>query len=284
MQNGLCNNTISLMLRKEFQKSIESGHPSRLTLITEPSDNTFEQLHFSYPHHRLVVCTSGFATFYIFDEGATTQIKLNEGDGLHVAPGAYFRSQNDSPYQNIGVLLRGNSSDIFLNDHKHQHHHRLMQRAQHDDSALKTWFDQLACCSNSSEQLLLAKLILTRYLQLLASERSLSSPEQTFENIVAYIHKHYHLTLNRRELASKFGIHENYLNRLFQRYKSKSYSNYLESLRLSLAKELLIRTNLPVTKVAEASGFYHSSYLSRRFKLKYELTPLQFRRRVRGIA
>lgn len=262
-----------------FKKALTKSYPKKLFTLREPSKNSFQNLHFSYPHPRLVICTAGTARFKISQMGDEATLILKTGDAVFIAASAYFYSLNDAPYTTIGVLMRESHSDIFINDQEHQHHHRQMERRKHCPKLIPVWFKQLSSTSHS-QQLLLAQLILDQTCQMLETESGPIGSRGRLEQILAYLHKHYHLSITNKGLAEKFDLHPNYINKLFHTFKGMSYSSYLKSLRLSLAKELLLNSNMPIEQIATSCGYHHPSYLSRQFKTEYLLTPLQFRKRM----
>ena len=57
------------------------------------------------------------------------------------------------------------------------------------------------------------------------------------------------------EIADKFGIHANYMTRLFHQKFDISPKQYLLSIKLKKATGLLQSTNLPVSTIAASVGF-----------------------------
>lgn len=58
-----------------------------------------------------------------------------------------------------------------------------------------------------------------------------------------------------------------------------SFSHYLNDLRLTNAAILLYQTSLPITTIAFQSGYSNSAYFSKRFKQKYHLSPMAYRKK-----
>jgi YesN/AraC family two-component response regulator len=68
-----------------------------------------------------------------------------------------------------------------------------------------------------------------------------------------------------------------YCDTLFKKETGKSIINYLLDERISKAKSLLIEGSLPLSKIAEVSGFTDYNYFSRTFKKKTGYTPTQYK-------
>lgn len=84
-------------------------------------------------------------------------------------------------------------------------------------------------------------------------------------------------TLQREELANMVHISPGYLSRVFKKETGVSLSDYIVSKRISVAKQLLVKTNLPITTIAERVGISYASYFTKLFKEKVNITPQEYR-------
>lgn len=84
--------------------------------------------------------------------------------------------------------------------------------------------------------------------------------------------------LSRQQTANAAGVSSRTLNRLFLEYKKETLVNTVSNLRLEYAKGLLERSLMTVKEIAEESGFRSANFLTRRFRLKYGITPLEYRK------
>ena len=98
------------------------------------------------------------------------------------------------------------------------------------------------------------------------------------KSMLAYIEKHYTEKLTLAMMAEEFHLSEKYLSRYFKEHFHLPFSNYVMHLRLTLARQLLEATDLPVTEVALRSGFPSVSYFIRSFKNTYKTSPLKYRK------
>lgn len=83
-------------------------------------------------------------------------------------------------------------------------------------------------------------------------------------------------------LAARLGYTGRHLRRSFEAEYGVSPSQYAITCRLLLAKSLLTDSDLPVARVAEASGFGSVRRFNDAFKGHYRLTPGQLRKRSRA--
>ncbi|MET7464717.1 AraC family transcriptional regulator [Nonomuraea sp. NPDC005501] len=83
------------------------------------------------------------------------------------------------------------------------------------------------------------------------------------------------------ELAGSVGLSPAYLVRLFRTATGLPPMAYLGRLRVETAADLLLRTDEPVTSIAQAVGWPDQSYFARRFKGYYGLSATTYRTRFR---
>ena len=80
-------------------------------------------------------------------------------------------------------------------------------------------------------------------------------------------------------IASRAGVSENTLRRIFHQKLKCSPLEYLNTIRLKTALEKLKNTKLPVKQTALMCGFSSASCFCTAFRKKYLLTPGEFRER-----
>ena len=87
---------------------------------------------------------------------------------------------------------------------------------------------------------------------------------------------HYSDKLKLKEAARKFGVHPNYLTRIFREKYDIAPKQYLLHLKLEKACQLLRSTDLPVATIAGSMGFDDAMAFSKLFKKTYGCTPYPF--------
>lgn len=92
-----------------------------------------------------------------------------------------------------------------------------------------------------------------------------------------YILEHYEERITLNLLAKRFFISKYHLQRLFKKYAGQSPNEYLSSLRVNHAKELLRATDLPVSVIAERVGMENVSYFISVFHKQENVTPQKYR-------
>lgn len=95
--------------------------------------------------------------------------------------------------------------------------------------------------------------------------------------VIRYVNIHYseHITLD--EIADAVNLNKSYLCRLFKKEYGDSVFNYLNTVRMEKAAELLSSNpNLYIQEVASAVGISEPFYFTRRFKEYFGLSPRDF--------
>lgn len=95
------------------------------------------------------------------------------------------------------------------------------------------------------------------------------------EAVCAYLERHYAESITLDQLSQVAGLSKYYLLRSFTKQKGISPYRYLETVRISRAKELLEQGVLPLD-AALRTGFADQSHFSNFFKKFIGLTPRQY--------
>jgi len=80
-------------------------------------------------------------------------------------------------------------------------------------------------------------------------------------------------------MLARSGLAERTFNRRFVKATGQSPIEYVHTLRLEEAKQMLEAGDLPVEAVANEVGYEDSSFFGRLFRRKVGLTPAQYRKR-----
>lgn len=119
------------------------------------------------------------------------------------------------------------------------------------------------------------------FLQELAEEPTLL-PQPTsalIKQALGFLHQNFAQPIHRKEIADAVGVNPNYLSQIFRQEMSISPLDYLNRLRISRAKEMLVQTQETITKIASEVGFDDAAYFSRVFHRLTNQSPQEFRQR-----
>lgn len=94
-----------------------------------------------------------------------------------------------------------------------------------------------------------------------------------------YILENYDKNIQISDIAHKLNINSKYLYELFSTYFNTSPKQYLNSVRITQAVELVTNSNLSIAQIAVKCGYSDYMQFSRFFKKNVGLSPTAFRKK-----
>ena len=132
------------------------------------------------------------------------------------------------------------------------------------------------------------KRILTEYLIYLLDTHGEGELDDTFRvrekmpssllHILQYLNTHFHEKITLGALSERFFLSEVTLCHYFRKYLGVTFLEYLNSLRIARAKELLVTTRKSMDEIADEVGLGSANYFGLFFKRATGISPLQFRK------
>lgn len=110
-----------------------------------------------------------------------------------------------------------------------------------------------------------------------SSRKNNNNDLQKLGNVLTYLDANYMNNVSRRKAAKIHGSSETTFSRSFKRIMAESFFDYLLNLRLQHARKMLLESNSTISEIASSCGFCDSNYLCYRFRLKFGVSPHQFR-------
>ncbi|MBD3239243.1 MAG: helix-turn-helix domain-containing protein [Chitinivibrionales bacterium] len=109
-------------------------------------------------------------------------------------------------------------------------------------------------------------------------EAEQSPQRRYFHEVKQYVDEHWHSPELSRDTAAKaIHISSSYLGKFFRKESGMSFSEYVNSVRISHAKELLLSSNMSITRIALSCGYGTLEHFTRTFKKMTGSTPREFR-------
>lgn len=99
--------------------------------------------------------------------------------------------------------------------------------------------------------------------------------------IKSYIEEYAAMNFQLKDVAEHFNISVSLAVHLYKEVFGQSIMQYALEVRLNLARERIIYTNMPLELIAETSGFANYTYFHRVFRRKFGLSPKQYRQKNR---
>ncbi len=94
---------------------------------------------------------------------------------------------------------------------------------------------------------------------------------------IDYMDARYHEPVTLEDTARYLKISKSYLCNLFKKETGKTFSQFLNELRIEKSKKLLTEASLPVLDIALSVGFNNQNYYNLVFKKLMRRTPLEYR-------
>ena len=227
------------------------------------------------PYTRLYYIVEGEATIQT-EQGA---VPLTKGN-LYLLPTGYpFSYACDGQMRQLYFHVRLVGADGF---DRLRGIHRLLQTPV-DEAYLQQLLSLHT--SDASTDLLYLKSLLTRDVFALLSAHGiqLHTPHYSpcITEALRFIDTHLSAALTVSDIAEGIFVSPNTLSHKFKREMGVSLGQYMDSLLLFKAKDLLQHTDLPLSVISEQLGFCDQFYFSRRFREHFSVPPLKYRKRHR---
>lgn len=98
------------------------------------------------------------------------------------------------------------------------------------------------------------------------------------EAVTKYICEHFTEDLSLDYLAEQFGTYPQYLSKRIKQYLGVTFLDYVSSLKIEKAKNLLETTDIGITEISEQSGFISRNTFLRVFKKYTGIPPSEYRK------
>ena len=109
------------------------------------------------------------------------------------------------------------------------------------------------------------------------TEEAVSAIPTHLNGLIRYIQEHYADEFSLEELASRLGLTPAYFSRLFHDKTGKPLFEFINSIRVQRACQLLKRTGMPVIEIAYAVGYNNLSFFNRYFRRLMRMSPREYR-------
>lgn len=101
--------------------------------------------------------------------------------------------------------------------------------------------------------------------------------DEDIEAIMRIVAERYAQSLSLEEVAAEVSLSPTYLSRKFKKVTGKTFSDYVNFIRLRQAIQKLLTTDDSITEIALSCGFNSSNYFKDCFKKNYGVSPRTYR-------
>lgn len=109
------------------------------------------------------------------------------------------------------------------------------------------------------------------------SDKGISHNKISLENSRQFINQNYTQPLHLEDIAAVANLSPAYFHKLFKKLYGQTPGEYLQEVRLTAAKKMLLTSNVSVEEIAFTCGFSSQAYFNSVFKKSTGLPPLKFK-------
>ncbi len=244
-----------------------------------------------HPFHELYYISEGSCSVFI----GHRVYALKEGDFAVIPAGAPHRTDYISTGQNTKYVVSfsrktAKQVDVFLGEEltgkilrpgrirvpvqRREAIGRLLARMLYEYENQPT--HAASFCKACLAEVLIS---LERYREGQEEAEGLVSPkEERMQAVAAYLAEHLREDLNLTELARVFALSPSHLSRTFHEATGFGIREYLISLRIQRAGELLLNSGLTITEIADQCGFSDGNYFGDAFRRTMGVSPREYRK------
>jgi AraC family transcriptional regulator len=99
------------------------------------------------------------------------------------------------------------------------------------------------------------------------------------KKVIQYIQHNYALKIDLKTLSYIGNLSPSHFHKIFTQIMNMTPCEYIIQVRIDMAKEFLLKSNMSIQQIADSSGFGNSSYFSEAFRKATNLSPRDFRKK-----
>ncbi|MEE0946927.1 MAG: AraC family transcriptional regulator [Acutalibacteraceae bacterium] len=115
-------------------------------------------------------------------------------------------------------------------------------------------------------------------LRKLGTEKQETQSENDVSSALRYIYTHLRFDPSLAEVAKYCGYSTNYFGKRFHEFTGKKYKTFINEMKLSMAKRMLMMDNITVQEISNECGFSSVSNFYRVFKENVGIAPKNYRK------
>jgi YesN/AraC family two-component response regulator len=105
-------------------------------------------------------------------------------------------------------------------------------------------------------------------------------PDDRMNRALNYIEKNIRKNIRLEDVADHVNVSPYYMSKIFKKEMNINFINYITDRKMSIAKEMLADTTLPIVNIAIELSFSDANYFGKVFKKAVGISPNEYRRRL----
>lgn len=202
-----------------------------------------------------------------------TLLKLGKFAELKIDIAKFY---NDAKSKNYSYTYLQNFSSEIISMIVHEAENNNLSIPHFQDGDLNASFSKLTSIDKCAEWY---ESIINIYAGAMQA-KLLNMDSKYMKDILKYIDENIiDITLN--SVADKFKTSTAHFSRMFKKQTGTNFSDYVIEKRLEHACQLIVTTDMKISDIASTLGYLNINYFNKIFKLKYNATPMQYRKQNR---
>lgn len=208
---------------------------------------------------------------------------LQKGNGFLILPGdnTFYRADDNDPWEYYWVGFQGNEAERLLRL-AGLGRGNLVFTYTKDDTLEKHIADiYYASQDYEAREFAMIGYLYLFFSRMIKNTASIGPYHQLYlTRATEYIAENYRGPIAVEQIAAHIGIDRTYLYRIFRGMLDTSVKEYIDSFRLTKARDLLQSTALPVSEICAMVGIADSGNFSKKFRAAFGVSPSGFRKRI----
>ena len=223
----------------------------------------------------IIYTISGSATAYIDEQ----KYEISSGDLLIIFPNQFHYYNTTVKGEFLVIII---TPEVLLNSTPNIYTHIPVNNKIHTNEGehLRELINKIEFL-NDNYPLMIGNICL-----LLAESFSIFELKPIEQNSILkmlfkYCEKNYTKNIKLENASAKINVSKYHISRLIHKYMKMNFNDYVNSLRITDACNLLNHTNLKISDISEAVGFGSIRSFNRAFKGFMNTTPKEYRKQIR---
>ena len=249
---------------------------------TRGEDWSLHEFH-SHPHYEIYFLSKGSRTFFL----SNAMYTLTAPTLVVIPPRAIHKTEGGS-FERYNINVSPSSLDAFQKEVLEEKALQIIPLAPEEEKAFYSLVTKAHAVNKDERHADLILQALFSYGIYLLSQAGTKRvlPKAAAEQdipplvlkVIDHLNAHYNEEIPLDSLAEKFFVSKATLIYNFKKHTGHTLIDYLLTVRITKAKQLLVSSNKGIREISELCGFSSSNYFGLIFKKKENLSPANYRK------
>ncbi|REE81019.1 AraC family two component transcriptional regulator [Paenibacillus taihuensis] len=225
--------------------------------------------------YELLTAENGFTALGILEETQVdlmiTDIRMPEINGLSLVS---RMKEADMQRRPAVILISGHAEFEYAQQAIQLSVVNYLLKPISKDKLIAAVEEALEAVQERDRVMLMTKMSDPQLMAVADSEAGLSDPVRS---AMQYVDAHIEEAVSLKDVAEHVHLNASYFSTLFKEQSQMTFSEFVARRKLQRAKEMLLRTNLPIAEIAERIGYQTAKYFNKVFKEYEDMSPGQYR-------